>query len=121
MKKVLVIDDEPDVGTTVKLILQKQGYDVTHTTDPVKGVGMVKKFDLLVLDIMMPVMSGRQVLSELKKQKVKTPVIVLSAVGLPAELERELAMKYPGTGFVPKTSMYEVLPAEIAKRIGAGK
>jgi len=118
MKKILIIEDEPDVAETMKMLIEKEGYNVEYVLDPKKGLQMIKKFDLLLLDIMMPTMSGREVLAEMKRQKIKTPVIVVSAVGMPMEIARELTDKYPGMGFVAKTEMHTTLIGEIKKKIG---
>ena len=118
MKKILIIEDEPDVAETIKMLIEKEGYDVEYVLNPKKGLPMIKKYDLLLLDIMMPEMSGREVLAEIKRLKIKTPVIVVSAVGMPMEIERELTGKYPGVEFVAKTSMHDELIVKIKKKIG---
>ena len=119
MKKVLIIDDEPDVCETMKMIVERAGYNAEYATDPGKGLKAMKGFDIVLLDIMMPKMSGRQVLEEMKKKKIKTPVIAVSAVGFHAEIAKELAAKYPGTSFVEKTEIATMMVAKIRKMIGA--
>lgn len=116
MKKILIIEDEPDAAETMKMLLERAGYSVDYVLDPRKGLKMLGDYDLLILDIIMPVMSGREVLAEIKRKKIKIPIIVVSAVGLPGEVERELALKYPGVGFVPKLSISE-LPGEVKKKL----
>jgi len=118
VKKILIIEDEPDIAETMKMLIEKEGYAVMYVLDPRKGLQLMKKFDLLLLDIMMPTMSGREILAEMKKQKIKIPVIVVSAVGMPMEIARELSDKYPGTEFVAKTEMHTTLIASIKKKIG---
>ena len=119
MKKVLIIDDEPDVCETMKMIVERAGYNAEYATDPVKGLKAMRGFDIVLLDIMMPKMSGRRVLEEMKKKKIKTPVIAVSAVGFHVEIAKELAAKYPGTSFVEKTEMATTLTDRIRKTIGA--
>ncbi len=118
MKRILVVDDEVDVAETMKMLMEIEGYTVEYTTDPLKGLGMVKDFDLLILDIMMPRMSGREFLAEMKKKKIKTPVIVASSVGLPGEVQAELAAKYHGIVVISKPSMNKELVPEIRRKIG---
>jgi CheY-like chemotaxis protein len=118
MKKILIIEDEPDVAKTIKAYLEGAGYEAEYSLDAAKAVNDLKRFDLLLLDLIMPKFSGRQVLKEMKKLGIKTPVVVLSAVGLPGVTSAELSRDYPGILFVPKTSMQgELLPA-IKKLIG---
>ena len=115
--KILLIEDEPDIANSIKIFIEREGYELTYALDPRKGLDIMSSYDLLLLDIIMPTMSGREVLAEMKKRKIEIPVIVVSAVGLPMEVERELDEKYPGTGFVSKTQISEKLMGEIKKRI----
>jgi len=118
-KKILIIDDEPDIAETMKMLIEREGYKVEYVLDPRKGIEKIKGFDLLLLDIIMPTMSGREVLAEMKKRGIDVSTIVVSAVGLPMEMERELNGKYPGVGFVQKTEMHTILVNEVKKRMGA--
>ncbi len=118
MKKILIIEDEPDVAETIKAYLEGAGYSAEYSLDPAKAVKDLNKFDLLLLDLIMPRFSGHQVLKEMKKGGIKKPVVVLSAVGLPGVISAELKRDYPGVLFVAKTAMHsELLPA-IKKLIG---
>ncbi len=118
MKKILIIEDEPDVAKTIKAYLEGVGYEAVYSFNAAQAAKTMKNFDLLLLDLIMPKFSGRAVLKEMKKLGIKKPVIVLSAIGLPVVVSQELAKDYPGVLFVPKTSMHgELLPA-IKKLIG---
>ena len=66
MKRILIIEDEPDVAETIKMFLEKKGYAVEYEVDAMEGVGKLKDFDLLLLDLIMPKVSGRAVLKEMK-------------------------------------------------------
>ncbi|MFH0885289.1 MAG: response regulator [Candidatus Micrarchaeota archaeon] len=112
MKRILIIEDEPDVAQSIKMYLENEGYSVEFTLDAGKGIKMMKKFDLLLLDLIMPKLSGRTVLREMKEQGIKKPVVVLSAVGLPEIVGAELVNEFPNLLFVPKTEMHaQLLPA----------
>lgn len=112
MKKILIIEDELDVAKTIKMYLEDAGYAVDYTLKADEGVKKLKGFDLLLLDLIMPKVSGRAILREMKSERVKTPVIVLSAVSLPRVVSEELTRDFPGVVFVPKTAMHaELLPA----------
>jgi DNA-binding response OmpR family regulator len=112
MKRILIIEDEPDVAKTIKMYLEEAGYDAEYTLKAVEGVDKLKDFDLLLLDLIMPKVSGRAVLRMMEKKGIKKPVIVLSAVGLPKVMSEELSNEFPGIVFIPKTSMYaQLLPA----------
>lgn len=101
----------------MKRILEEKGYSAQRALDPREGLRNLKKFDLLLLDIMMPGMSGMEVLSKIRKMKAGIPVIVVSASSLPWGMERDLKANYPEAGFVSKLHMSE-LPAEVRKKLG---
>ncbi len=112
MKKILIIEDEPDVAETIKMYLEKAGYTVDLTLDAMAGISKLAKYDLLLLDLIMPKISGRQVLREMKKKGINVPVVILSAVALPMTVGEEIRREFPGVKFVSKTDMYtELIPA----------
>jgi DNA-binding NtrC family response regulator len=79
--RILVVDDEQDNCDYVKLILSKEGYEVVTTTDPTKTVEILRgsDFHLVVLDMMMPQMSGSEVLEHIRKFDTDIAVIVSTA------------------------------------------
>ena len=81
---ILIVDDEPDFVTMLKLSLQDEGYTVEVAYNGVEAIQKVKKNppDAIVLDIMMPEKDGFQVCSELKNddQYADIPIILLTAV-----------------------------------------
>ena len=82
-KKVLIIDDEVLIRKTTALLLKKAQIDVITAGSGSEGIDLAKKQnpDLILLDIIMPEMSGWEVLSRLKARKdlAKIPVIVFTA------------------------------------------
>lgn len=83
-KKILLIDDDPDFVEAVKVIVENGGYDVKVAYDGEEGLEAVaaEKPDLIVLDVMMPVMNGHECCAKLKADPAtaKIPVILLTAV-----------------------------------------
>ncbi len=83
-KKILLVDDDPDFVEAVKVIVEKGGYDVKVAYDGQEGLEAVaeEKPDLIVLDVMMPVMNGHEACAKLKKDKetAEIPIILLTAV-----------------------------------------
>jgi DNA-binding NtrC family response regulator len=77
----LVVDDEQDNADFLKLILAKEGYEVTTLTEPTKVSALLKESDyhLVILDLMMPQMSGTQVLTEIRSFDSDIAVIVATA------------------------------------------
>jgi DNA-binding response OmpR family regulator len=118
MKRILIVEDEPDIAESIKNYLIESDYEVEVTLDPNEGVRKLPGFDLLLLDLIMPKLSGREVLNEMKKKGIDKPVIVLSAVGLPETVGEEISKQYPGTIFIAKTEMHAKLLQAVREKIG---
>jgi CheY-like chemotaxis protein len=82
-KTIMVVDDNPDIITIVKTILEGKGYSVFSASSGAELLNMLKvqNPDLIILDIMMPEMDGLEVLSRLKAMSdtATIPVILLTA------------------------------------------
>lgn len=83
-KQILLIDDDPDFVEAVKVIVENGGYDVRVAYDGQEGLEAVAegKPDLIVLDVMMPVMNGHEACAKLKADDAtkEIPIILLTAV-----------------------------------------
>jgi len=83
-KKILLVDDDPDFVEAVRVIVESGGYDVRVAYDGQEGLEAVaeEKPDLIVLDVMMPVMNGHAACARLKADKATAsiPIILLTAV-----------------------------------------
>lgn len=83
-KRILVVDDEPDLVTVVTAALEKEGFEVDSAYNGVEGLEKVKANppDAIVLDVMMPEKDGYKMCAELKKedQFADIPIIMLTAV-----------------------------------------
>ena len=90
---VLVVDDDEGIRSLVKKFLNKKNYLVTTANNAENAYEKVKiiKFDLIILDIMMPGKNGLEFLNEYKKD-INTPVILLTAKGEPNERIEGLEM-----------------------------
>lgn len=91
MKKILVVDDEEDIRDLLRDILTDSGYDVVTAEDGLKAVSEVKKSppDLIILDVMMPVISGPRLMVLLRSYAEpvsKIPIIICSASHVVDEL-----------------------------------
>ncbi len=83
-KKVLLVDDDPDFVEAVKVIVESGGYDVQIAYDGKEGLEAVAqdKPDIIILDVMMPVMNGHEACAKLKANPdtANIPIILLTAV-----------------------------------------
>jgi DNA-binding response OmpR family regulator len=104
-RHILVADDEPHIGRIIQLKLERAPYEVTLVGDGREAMERLESddpIDLVLLDIMMPYLSGLDVLDELKRlpHRKETPVIILTAKGQDADRER--AMELGALDFLTK-------------------
>ena len=80
--RILYVEDEQLLADAVKHLLEKSGINVDWAADGEEGLNLAKKpiYDAIVLDIMLPKMSGLEILEIIRKHGIKTPVIMLSAL-----------------------------------------
>lgn len=78
--RIIIIEDERAITKALQLKLTKEGFDVASVSNGQDGVNLMlkEKFDLVLLDLMMPQMDGFMTLAEFHKNSILTPVIVLS-------------------------------------------
>lgn len=85
MKSILIIEDQADMRENIATILQMEGYEVLEAGDGRQGIQMARdeKADLILCDVMMPVLDGHGVLRELRADRTicGTPFIFLTARG----------------------------------------
>jgi len=81
-RKVLIVEDESNIAELLHLYLEKEGFETAVASDGGKGVELFRSFqpDLVLLDIMLPVLDGWGVLKKIRESD-KTPVIMLTAKG----------------------------------------
>ena len=81
-KTILIVEDDPNISELVQMYLEKEGYNTRIASDGGQGLDLFRQLrpDLVLLDIMLPVMDGWSVLRTIR-QDSKTPVIMLTAKG----------------------------------------
>ena len=81
-RKVLIVEDESNIAELLNLYLKKEGYDTMVAGDGGKAIELYRSFrpDLVLLDIMLPVMDGWAVCAKIRETD-KTPIIMLTAKG----------------------------------------
>lgn len=104
-KNILIVDDDFDCRTLVRTVLAGSGFLVMQASDGLEAVRMLEKEqpDLVILDIMMPKMSGYDVAAHMKMrpETQKIPIIMLTAKGDPEDMMKgysEFAVDY----YIPK-------------------
>jgi CheY-like chemotaxis protein len=92
MAKVLMIDDDKDMCEEMVEILEGDGIDVTAVWDPARGLKLAqeRKYDLLLLDLKMPGITGYEILRSVKSADAKTKVMVITGAPLKKIADSEL-------------------------------
>lgn len=83
MKRILVIDDEPEIRELLKDKLERSGYEIVTASDGNEGVKLFRKnpTDLIITDIIMPEKEGVEVIQELHSEYPKVKIIAISGGG----------------------------------------
>ncbi|MDR7078776.1 two-component system response regulator VicR [Neobacillus niacini] len=100
-KKILVVDDEKPIADILQFNLKKEGYDVYSAYDGNEAIAMVEEVqpDLILLDIMLPLMDGMEVCREVRK-KYDMPIIMLTAKD--SEIDKVLGLELGADDYVTK-------------------
>jgi two-component system, OmpR family, phosphate regulon response regulator OmpR len=111
---ILAVDDDDRLRDLLKRFLSREGYDVTTAKDAASARNLMgtMSFDLVILDVMMPGEDGLSLLKSVREKKQDTPVILLTARGLPAE--RIEGLKLGADDYLPKPFEPEELTLRIA-------
>ncbi|RJQ55740.1 MAG: sigma-54-dependent Fis family transcriptional regulator [Nitrospiraceae bacterium] len=107
MQRILVIDDEASIRELLKDFLTGKGFEVLTASDGASGINLLKseKFDLMLLDLMMPGMNGLDVLREVDSEKIDTSSIMITAyASVPTAVE---AMKLGAFDYITKPFVLE--------------
>ena len=109
-KRVLLVEDEPGLVVTLTDRLKSEGYQVSSATDGASAIAIASKqhFDVILLDVMLPGVSGFDVCRDLRQQGVKTPIIMLTARG--QVMDKVLGLKIGADDYLTKPfDMLELL------------
>jgi DNA-binding response OmpR family regulator len=82
--RILIVEDDPEVGTGLEDFFSIKGYDVTRATDGAQGMQQITTlppYDVVLLDVMLPEKDGFDILREARKAGVDSPVIMLTVKG----------------------------------------
>ena len=115
-KKVLVVDDDPDVRLFSVTVLEENGYTPLEAANGEEGLKMIKKEkpELIILDVLMPRQSGIRLYRELKTDKTfkDIPIIILSGIAKKTFLRSQKALTEFGGKEVPEPKVYLEKPVE---------
>lgn len=100
-KKILIVEDEANIRELLRLYLEREGYTVLEAENGVEGIKKWKsdKPDMLLLDVMMPVMDGWEVCREIRAES-DVPIIMLTAKG--EDMDKILGLEYGADDYMTK-------------------
>lgn len=113
MTKILIVEDEPNMRLGLKDNLEFEGYNVELAENGEEGLNKIldNKYDLIILDVMMPKMSGFDVCKNARKSGVITPIILLTAKG--EEIDKVLGLELGADDYVTKPFSVRELIARV--------
>jgi DNA-binding response OmpR family regulator len=121
VSKVLIVDDEPDLLLMLRVSLEAVGFETGLAADGDVALQRMRaeRFDLVLLDVMMPVLDGWSVLEALKDDPTAPPVLVVSAKT--AQQDRERALSLGATAYITKPFDIDSLVAKLHEVLAAAR
>lgn len=113
MKRILLVEDEPTIRTAVRDALRGRGFEVDDTIDGAEGLRRAQRdrYDLIVLDVMLPGLDGFEVCRRLRAESNHTPILILTARG--TEDDRVKGLSLGADDYVPKPFSVRELLARV--------
>jgi DNA-binding NtrC family response regulator len=119
--KVLLMEDEPNLGRGLRMVLSKEGYEVDLVDTGLKAIGSLgaKEYDLLVADLRLPDVDGMEVIRLAREARPDTEIIVMTGYGsVPSAVE---SMKLGALDYLPKPFTEDEFKAAVEKALTAKK
>jgi len=119
-KKILIVDDEEDILTSIKMLVESMGYEAKTVSRGKKALETLKKekFDLVLLDIFMPEMSGREVLEKIRKDsKIKKQKVAFLSVAQLSETGEDVVKKLKPVAYFQKPIDIKSFKAKLKKLV----
>lgn len=113
MQQILIVEDEPDMALGLKHNFEYEGYRVTVARDGSEGLdaALSNQYDLLILDVMLPLISGLDVCRQLRRKGLTIPIIMLTARG--QEMDKVIGLETGADDYVTKPFSIKELLARV--------
>lgn len=119
-KRVLIVDDEPNIVTSLEFLIQRSGYEVRIARNGEEALAQVSAFqpDLILLDVMMPLLSGYEVCQKIRENAdwQDIQIVMLTAKGREIEATKGLALG--ANAYVTKPFSTKELLAKVHELLG---
>ncbi len=120
-KRVLLIEDEPNITEAIRFLLSREGYQVDTHTDGSTALEAVaaRRPDMVILDVMLPNKSGYDILRELRagEATARLPVLMLTARG--QRRDREMAERFGASRFMTKPFSNSEMLSSVRELLGS--
>lgn len=115
MKKILIIEDETSIAKLLSYNIEQEGYETKTFMDGEEGFkrALDNDFDLILLDLMLPSMDGIEICRQLRREKVDTPIIMLTAKD--SEIDKIIGLEIGADDYITKPFS----PREVIARMKA--
>jgi two-component system OmpR family response regulator len=118
--RLLLVEDDPKIASFIVKGMKAEGYAVDHASDGQEGLHMAvtEPYDAAIIDVMLPKLDGLSVIERMRKDKVNTPIIILSAKG--SVNDRVKGLQVGGDDYLPKPFAFSELLARVQALIRRG-
>ena len=113
MKKILIVDDEIDIASSIQYVLGQEGFATSIATDGNQALKLTQsdKPDLVVLDLMMPGLDGYEVCRKIREQDTKIPILMLTA--RTSEIDTVVGLELGANDYIAKPVRLRELVARV--------
>jgi DNA-binding response OmpR family regulator len=115
--RILYVEDEADTRQLVTFVLNREGYEVIPTKDAIEALGVLRRipFDLYILDIWLPRMSGQELCKKLRESDGNKPILILS--GAARDDDKKRAFECGASAYLVKPFDTDDLVSEVSRLV----
>ncbi|QIT54585.1 response regulator [Aquisalimonas sp. 2447] len=119
-KRILIVDDEPNIVLSLEFLMKKNGYDVETATDGDQAIAAVEqqKPDLMLLDVMMPRKDGYQVCQVLREREDFNDVRIVMLTAKGRDVEREKGLSLGADDYITKPFSTQDVVDKVSELLG---
>ena len=121
MKRVLIVEDEDNIAIALDYLLTREGYEQDRIANGAEAMGRIRAMhpDLVLLDVMLPEVSGYEICQEIRMDPALSDVKILMMTARGSAMERRKGLALGADGFISKPFELTELRAEVRRILGA--
>ncbi|MDX1919241.1 MAG: response regulator transcription factor [Candidatus Caenarcaniphilales bacterium] len=115
--RILVVDDEKDIAYSIEFALKQEGYQTVpcHDGHEALNLALEEQFDLIILDVLLPGISGFDICKEIRNKGIKVPILMLTAKT--TEIDAVIGLELGADDYIPKPARMKELIARVRTRL----